>query len=328
MHEEMKQAILQKIEEYPRIFLFRHIRGDGDCIGATKALKEIIRLTWPEKQVLLIDDDPPAPLEFLGQEDAPVAEECYAGSLGIVLDTASTARISNQNYALCREIIKIDHHIPVEDFGTLSWVEEKRTSCCEMITEFYCTFRQRLKINIFAATCLYTGIVTDTGRFQYTGVNGETLRYAAVLLDMGVDTDMLFARLYLEDYNALKFKAAFYAQMQITENGVAYIYISRAMQEEFGLTYEQAGACVDDLATIRGCLCWIAFIESDKPQPSIRVRLRSRFVPINQIAEHFRGGGHAHASGATLYAQQEVQAMLDEADSAVKAYKETHEDWL
>ena len=328
MNLEVKQQILEKIREYDRIFLFRHVRNDGDCVGATKGMKRILQLTWPEKEVYIIDQDTAAYLEFLGPEDAPVPDECYADALGIVLDTASEARISNKKYTLCKELIKIDHHITLESYGDLIWVEEERSSCCEMVVDFYHTFREELKIDSEAATYLYTGMVTDSGRFKYSGVNGDTLRCAAVLLDVGVDTDTLFARLYLEAYEYLKFKAHIYQRMQITENGVAYIYIDKAMQEEFGLSLEQASACVGNLDSIRGCICWIVFIENGDAQQSIRVRLRSRFVHINGVAEQYRGGGHACASGATVYGMDEVQALLRDADAVVKEYKDTHEGWL
>jgi nanoRNase/pAp phosphatase (c-di-AMP/oligoRNAs hydrolase) len=118
------------------------------------------------------------------------------------------------------------------------------------------------------------------------------------------------------------------AQQQITENGVAYIYIDRAMQEEFNLTLEQASACVGTLDSIRGCICWIAFIENGDAENSIRVRLRSRFVTINGVAEKHHGGGHACASGATVYSQEEFQELLAEADEVVREYKATHDDWL
>ena len=328
MNREVKEQILQKIKEYDRIMIFRHVRNDGDCVGATKGLKRIIQLTWPEKEVYLIDKDTSAYLAFLGPEDEPVEDALYADALGIVLDTASEARISNKNYKLCRELIKIDHHIPLEGYGSIQWVEEDRSSACEMVVDFYSTFRDELKIDSEAATYLYTGMVTDSGRFKYDGVTGDTLRNAAVLLDIGVDTQMLFARLYLEAYGYLKFKAHIYDRMQITENGVAYIYIDRAMQEEFSLSLEQASACVGCLDSIRGSICWMAFIENGAKAGSIRVRLRSRFVHINSVAEKYRGGGHACASGATVYSQEEVQSLLADADALVKEYKETHEDWL
>ncbi|MBQ8768159.1 MAG: bifunctional oligoribonuclease/PAP phosphatase NrnA [Oscillospiraceae bacterium] len=328
MNLEIKQKILQKIKEYDRIFLFRHIRNDGDCVGATKGLKELIRATWPEKEVYLIDDDYAEYLEFLGPDDAPVIPSEYCGALGIVLDTASENRISNKNYQFCKELIKIDHHIPIETYGDLVWVEEERSSCCEIVVDFYQTFRDELVLTSAAATYLYTGMVTDSGRFKYGSVNGDTMRAAATLLDAGIDTDMLFAQLYLEDFEYLKFKAYVYEQMQITENGVAYLYVDKAMQEKFNLTLEQASACVNTMDKIRGCISWIVFIDTGNADGAIRVRLRSRFVHINPIAEKHNGGGHACASGATVYSREEMQTLLQEADALVKEYKETHEDWL
>ena len=328
MNRQLKAQILQKIRDYDRIFIFRHVRNDGDCVGATKGFKRILQLSFPEKEIYLIDSEVAKYLEFLGPEDAPVEEKEYEGALGIVLDTASEARISNKNYKLCKEIIKIDHHIPLEHYGCINWVEEERSSCCEMVVDFYRTFDDVLKIDSEAATYLYTGMVTDSGRFKYSGMTGETMRCAGVLLDVGVDTDTLFARLYLEAFEYLKFKAYIYEHMQVTENGVAYIFVDKAMQEKFQLTLEQASAVVGNLDSIRGCISWIVFIENGDAEQSIRVRLRSRFVHINSVAEKYRGGGHACASGATVYGQAEMDALLAETDALVKEYKETHEGWL
>ena len=91
---------------------------------------------------------------------------------------------------------------------------------------------------------------------------------------------------------------------------------------------EQASAVVGTLDKIRGCICWIAFIENGDAEESIRVRLRSRFVHINSVAEKFGGGGHACASGATVYGQAQFLELLQDADAVVKKYKETHEGWL
>ena len=328
MNFEIKQTILNKIKEYDTIMLFRHVRNDGDCVGATKGMKSLITATWPEKQVYIIDGDTAMHLEFMGPEDREVADEIYASALGIVLDTASEARISNKKYTLCRELIKIDHHIPLEQYGNLQWVEEERSSCCEMVVDFYRTFRDQLVLTVQGATHLYTGMVTDSGRFKYEGVTGETLRCAAELLDMGVDTQTLFAQLYLETFDYLKFKAAIYERMQITPNGVAYIFVDKAMQQEFNLSPEQSGAIIDNLDSIRGCISWLAFIETGDAQNSIRVRIRSRFVHINSIAKKYHGGGHACASGATVYSTREMEALLRDTDALVKEYKETHEGWL
>lgn len=327
MNFDKMKIILDKIKEYDSIMLFRHFRPDGDCKGATMGLRDILRLSFPEKKIYLINDDHSDFLEFMGQEDPDVADEVYEKSLGIVLDTANTDRIHNKKFALCKELIKIDHHIEVAPYGDYSWVEDFRSSACEMVAHFYHTFRDELKIDSQAATHLYTGMVTDSGRFQFSSVSGDTLRLAGMLLDMGINTEIMFAHLQLKEFRELKLKAHIYKKMKITPNGVAYIHIDRATIDKFGLSSEEASASVSALADIKGCLCWIAFIDSMEDE-KIRVRLRSRFVAINKVAEQYRGGGHAQASGATLHDKKEIRLLLKEADRVVKEYKETHEDWL
>ncbi len=325
-NQQVKEQILQKIKNYQRIIITRHFRPDGDAIGSTKGLWRILKLTYPEKEILLLNEDMSDYLSFLGGEDSPIPEKDYADALVIVIDTATENRISNKKYNLGREIIKIDHHIPVQDYGTICWVEDWRSSACEMIADFYNTFKNELKIDEEAATYIYTGMVTDSGRFRYESSKGETLRRAAQLLDIGVDTETLFANLYMEDFDYLKFQSYVYGKMKISPNGVAYLYVNRAMQEKFSLTEEQASAAISFLSSIKGSLIWIAFI--DNADGSIRVRLRSRFVTVNEIAEHYRGGGHAMASGATVMDKKEMKALLAEADEHLKNYKETHEGWL
>ena len=322
---QVLQQIFDKIREYDRIMLFRHVRNDGDCVGATKGLKAIISLTWPEKQVYLIDDEHADYLDFLGVDDAPVADELYEGALGIVLDTGTDARISNKKYALCKELIKIDHHINVCPYGDIAWVEEHASSCCEMIAKFYFAFKDQLKIDTEAATYLYTGMVTDSGRFRFRSVSGDTMRMAGMLLDLGIDTDVLYAHLYMQDLESFKFKSYVYKNMKMTDAGVAYLYVSRATMEKYSLTHEQAAAAVSLMDSIKGSLIWIIFIEHET---EIRVRLRSRFVTINQIAERYNGGGHDCASGATVHSRREANKLVKEADATLAKYKAENEGWL
>ena len=322
---QILQQIFDKIQEYDRIMLFRHVRNDGDCVGATKGLKAIISLTWPEKQVYLIDDEHADYLDFLGVDDAPVADELYEGALGIELDTGTDARISNKKYALCKELIKIDHHINVCPYGDIAWVEEHASSCCEMIAKFYFAFKDQLKIDTEAATYLYTGMVTDSGRFRFRSVSGDTMRMAGMLLDLGIDTDVLYAHLYMQDLESFKFKSYVYKNMKMTDAGVAYLYVSRATMEKYGLTHEQAASAVSLMDSIKGSLIWIIFIEHET---EIRVRLRSRFVTVNQIAERYNGGGHDCASGATVYSRREANKLVKEADATLAKYKAENEGWL
>ena len=225
-------------------------------------------------------------------------------------------------------MIKIDHHIPVDNYGSLNWVEEERSAACEMIAAFYRDHRDELKINAQAATHLFMGMVTDSGRFRFSGISGESMRLAGLMLDQGVDTETLYAHLYLQDYEALKFKAYVYEHMRRTPNGAAYIHVDRAMQAQFGMSFEAACNAISYLEGIRDCLCWLAFIESEKPEEGIRVRLRSRFMTVNQLAEKHHGGGHACASGATVYSREEADQLVWEADEMTRVYKETHQGWM
>jgi phosphoesterase RecJ-like protein len=265
-------------------------------------------------------------LEFLGGEDEPISDEEYSDALAIVLDTGTEDRISNKKYSLCKEIIKIDHHIVDKHYGDYHWVIEEKSSTCEMIAEFYDTFKDELKIDSTAATYIYCGMVTDSGRFRFRDVSGDTLRLAGLMLDQGVNTDLLYANLYLKEFNEFKFESYAHEKMEITENGLVYLYVDNDMQEKFALTNEQASASVGFMDSIRGSIIWIAFI--DNPDGSIRVRLRSRFVPVNPLAEKYRGGGHECACGATLYSKDEMAQFIADADALIKDYKENNEGWL
>ena len=326
MQYESMKRILDKIKEYNRIIIFRHKRPDGDAVGSTKGLREILRLSFPEKEVYLNNNDFADYVSFLGDEDAPLPDEAYADALGIVIDTATSDRISNPRYSLCREIVKIDHHIPVESYGDHEWVEEERSSACELIAEFYNTFRDELKINEDAATYIYTGMVTDSGRFRFRSVSGDTLRLAGSLVDCSIDLDRIYANLYMKDFHTLKFQAYVYNRLKMTENGVVYLHVTDKMRERFGLTFEEACASVSYMDSIKNSLIWIAFI--DAPNDEIRVRLRSRFVTVSEIAERYHGGGHACAAGATVYSAKEMRSLIGEADERLGEYKRNNEGWL
>lgn len=321
------RKVLDTIKEYDRIIIFRHFRPDGDAVGSTRGLQRILQLSFPQKTVVLQNCDTSDYMSFLGEEEALADDAFYADALGIVVDTATSARISNQKFSLCQKVIKIDHHIPVEDYGDINWVEEERSSSCELIAAFYYELRDELKIDREAATYLYAGLVTDSGRFRFRSVSGETMRLAGMLLDLGVDTDTLYAHLYMKDLEEFKFHGYILNHINISENGVAYVYVDRSTMAEYGLTFEAASACVSYLDSIKNSLIWIAFIDADNSD-DIRVRLRSRFITVNRLAEKYEGGGHACASGATVHSHAQMEELIREADTLLAEYKQTHEGWL
>lgn len=323
---ETMQNILNAIKENNRIIIFRHKRPDGDAVGSTKGLARILTLTYPEKEIYILNSDYCDYMSFLGGESDPIDDEMYKDALGIVIDTGNVERISNQKYSLCKKIIKIDHHIDREPYGDISWVEEERSSACEMIAYFYDTFKNELKIDSEAATYIYTGMVTDSGRFRFSGVSGDTMRLAGVLLDVGIDTEKMYSNLYLKEFKSLKLQAYVYKKMQITENGVVYLHITEKIKKKFNLTNEEASASVSYMDSIKGSPIWLAFI--DNGDGTTRVRLRSRFVTINDIAEKYRGGGHACAAGGTVYNKKEMEQLVKDADTKLKEFKNSGEYWL
>jgi len=325
MNENMKK-ILDKIKEYDKIIIFRHFRPDGDAIGSTKGLARILQLSYPEKKIYLQNADFSNYLAFLGGEDEPLSDEEYADALGIVLDTATQERISNKKFSLCKELVKIDHHIPVQEYGVCQWVEESRSSLCEMIAYFYQTFQDELKIDKEAATYIYTGMVTDSGRFRFREVSGDTLRLAGLMLDQGVDLDYVYSNLYMREFSSFKFESYAHKKMKISENGVVSLFVTRGMKKKFHLSNEDASASVSYMEGIKNSLIWIAFIQTD--DDAIRVRLRSRYVTVSELAERYNGGGHACAAGATVYSKKEMKQLLADADALLKEYKEKNTGWL
>ena len=323
---QVMTQILNKIKEYDTIIITRHVRPDGDAIGSSRGLASMLRLSFPNKKIYVQTEDSSDYLAFLGPDDNPIAEEIYKDALLIVTDTATPERISNKRFELAKEVIKIDHHINISPYGAVAWVEDWRSSTCEMIAFFYETFKDQLKMDKETATYIFTGLVTDSGRFRYEATTGDTLRIGGMLVDFGVDTETLYAHLYLEEYSQLKFQSYVLEHMKITEHGVVYLHVDSKMQAKFNLTSEQASEAISYLKYIKRCIVQLAFI--DMPDGTIRVRLRSRFMFINTLAEKYNGGGHQCTCGATLYKKSDIAKMLADADKMVADYKDTHEGWL
>lgn len=324
MNTEVKQQIFDRILKYDTIIISRHKRPDGDASGSTMGLAEILKTSFPEKQIFLDNEDYAAYTAFLGEEGPHPSDADYENALVIVIDTGTIDRVSNSRVRIGKELVKIDHHIDAVPYGDVSWVEEERSSACEMIVDFFVTFKDRLVLNKKAATCLYTGMVTDSGRFQYQGTNADTLRAAAVLLDRGLDLERIYANLYMAPFDVTMFEAELTRKIRRSEHGVAWLYITRNFRISRGMSHEDASNSVSLMDKIKDSMIWLAFIEND--DGTVRVRLRSRFVEVEPLARKYHGGGHANASGATLQNKKEAMELLKDADEILSAYKQAHPD--
>lgn len=324
--EKNMEQVLETIKKYERIIISRHKRPDGDAVGSTLGLQRVLKSSYPKKDVLVISEDKSDYMAFLGAENEQISDDLYKDALVIVLDTGSADRISNSKYSLGQELMVIDHHLELAPYGDVNWVEPERSSLCEMIAAMCAAFPDELIVDSWAATCIYTGMVTDSGRFRYEGVTGDTLRLAGFLLDKGIDTERLYANLYLDEYKEMKFHAYVLNRMKVTEHGVAYMHITEKAKNDFGLTSEQACNAISYLGTLKNSLIWLAFIDNE--DGTVRVRLRSRFVTVNELAERYNGGGHACASGANLANKRQIPKMIREADEILQAYKISHNGWM
>lgn len=314
----MFNEIKKVIEQYNTIIIHRHLRPDGDCIGSQFGLKQIINDNYPDKKVYCVGDQIPDYLSFIGTNDV-VSDELYKSSLAIIVDTSIDSRICDDRCLKAEYIIKIDHHDDSPDFGNLCCVNPKAPACCQIITQF--AVETGLHISKEAAKALYTGLVTDTGRFQFRGLSKETFQMAGVLIDTGIDTEYIYSELNLKDLESYKLQAYVYKNIKRTPNGVAYIYFTNKIIKKFGVSREDAAALVSSLSSIKGSMFWITFV--DYPE-NIRVRLRSRFMTINELGKKYRGGGHLQAAGATIYNKKEMKQLLKDADDLIKEFKMNH----
>ena len=313
----IQDQILEKIKAYKKIIIHIHKRPDGDCYGAGFGLKNIIQETWPEKEVYLVGETADY-VAFLGTPDE-LEDKAFEGALSIVVDTASEDRVSDSRYRLSEFVIKIDHHIPVNDYGDLMWVDTTRPASAQIILEFFLRYQDELKMNMAAARALYTGIVTDTGRFRFRSVNSDTFRVVAYLLDFGLDFGDILNRLSVKSENLLKLQGYVLLNFKKTEHGVAYIKMTNDLIEEFDVSLEEATSLVNELSTLEDCPVWMLFAEYE--EGFVRARIRSKGPHVDKLANKYDGGGHALACGANLGSWDRTEDLLKDADSLVSEYK-------
>lgn len=314
-----KLHILNKIKEYKKIIIHTHMRPDGDCYGAGFGLKEIIKESFPEKEVYVVGETAEY-VKFIGDVDT-IEDEVFKGALSIAVDTASADRVADQRFKLSDYVIKIDHHIPVEDYGDYQYVDTSRPAASQIILEFYFEYKDELKFNMIAAQALYTGMITDTGRFKYRSVTGDTFRAAAFLADYGLDFTSILGRLDIRSENLMKLQGYVLQNFEKTPNGVAYIKMRPELIEKFDVSLEEATSLVNELSTLEDCPVWMLFAEYENN--IVRGRLRSRAPAIDKLANKYDGGGHRLACGANLGDWDTVTDILKDADELVKNYKKT-----
>lgn len=309
----MFEAVLQTISKYQTIILHRHYRPDGDAMGSQIGLKEIIRENFPEKQVYMVGDAPGFFSFMEGAKMDAIPDVVYSGALAVILDCGSKNMVSDDRYSLAETTVRLDHHIFCEKFAEVEVVDTSFESCCGLVTAF--AQESGLRLNPRAAKALYTGMVTDSGRFRYDATTARTFRLASFLLEQPFDTNALFCDLYADDFASKKLKAEFVLKVRFTQKRVAYIYTTLEELHALKLdTFTVSRGMVNTMADIKGTDIWVNFTETDK---GILCELRSSKYNINPIAVKYGGGGHAKASGATVADRETAMAMLRDLDMLI-----------
>ncbi|MFH5881950.1 DHH family phosphoesterase [Liberiplasma polymorphum] len=319
MDEMILKQIYNKIKEYKKIIITPHARPDGDCIGSALGLKDIIKSTYPEKAVYVTGESSDF-TSFLGKLDT-IEDSIFEGALVIAVDTANEQRIADQRYKLGDFLIKIDHHINVSSYGDIEYVDTSRPAAALIILDLFNLFKDEYKMSPDGAKALFTGTLTDTGRFKYPGVDGDTFRNVATLYDLGLQAQSVYSVLDTRSEASVRFKGYVLLNYQKTENGVAYIEITEELINDYGVTIEEASSFVNELGVFEDCPIWVLLAEYE--EKIVRARIRSKGPVINEVAGLFDGGGHALASGANLGTWDKAKELLVVLDETAKKYKES-----
>ncbi len=306
----MFEAVLDCIKNYDTIIIHRHSRPDGDAMGSQIGMKNIILGNFPDKTVYMVGDETKF-FNFLTDSAMDeIDDSTYDGALAILLDFASPHLASDDRYTLADKTVRIDHHIYCETFTDVEVVDSSFESCCGMVTAF--AVESGLRINEIAGKALYTGMLTDSGRFRYDSTNARTFQLAAALIETGFDTNELYRELYADNFDNKLLKAKFTLKIQFTKNNVAYIYTTRDEVRELGVSeFSISRGMVATMADVKGVDIWVNFTESED---GVLCELRSSRFNINPIAVKYGGGGHQKASGATVPDRDTAIAMLADLD--------------
>ncbi len=309
----MYSKIIEKIEEYDKIVIHRHKNPDLDALGSQLGLKGIIEDNFEGKDVRVVGDE--NEYGFIGKMD-DVEDAFYNEALVIVVDVAVKALVSDSRYTLAKEVMIIDHHLNKNDFGDVFCSFTEHIAVSQILTHM--VMEENLLITSDTAHKLLSGIISDSGRFLYPSVNAITFKCAAFLVEKGADLQALYTRMYNEDLNFKRLKGHFINQFKTTTHNVAYMKNDKRLKNKYHVsTFAVSRGMVNQMANIEGVPIWANFTEED--DGSILCELRSKALPIVDIAKKYGGGGHALACGCTVHSWNEVDSVLDDLDTLLES---------
>ena len=307
----MFSTLLEKIKRYDTVIIHRHKQPDGDAIGSQVGLKLILKENFPEKNIYAVGDDPKRYSFVEGSLMDQIEDEVYKNALAIVLDTSATQLISDDRYKTAEATARVDHHLFVETICDTEIVDNSFESCAGLLGAF--VKRTGLKLCPLGAKALFTGMVTDSGRFKYDSVNSQTFEVASFLMTQGFSTADIYTNLYADDFKMIRMRAEFVLKIKFTKNNVAYIVTPLDEFLSLGVdSFTVSRGMVNTMADIKGVSIWVNFTQTEA---GVLAELRSSAHDINKIAVKYGGGGHLKASGATLTDLDTAYKMLEDLDA-------------
>ena len=253
-------AILAQIKAADTIIIHRHQRPDPDAFGSQFGLAELIKTSFPEKQVHVVGKQVPS-MTWMGEMEQ-IPDSLYDDALVIVTDTANSPRVDDRRFDYGKVLVKIDHHPNDEPYGDYTWVIEGASSTSAMIFAFYKEFEDELTLSDAGASYLYAGIVGDTGRFLYA-TKSETMQVVADLMKFDFDWFKINQQMDTISVEAARASGYVYNNMVTTDNGFNYIILTNEVVENFNLGDFGTAFIVPLLGKINTVKAWAVFEQQD-----------------------------------------------------------------
>ena len=298
------QLAAAKIRAAENILITAHVNPDGDAIGSTLAMLQILR-AMGKNVAVYIDDKVPknfSVMPFAEEIRQPREDEHFSADLLVILDT-SPDRIGNVKNLTDAPILNIDHHITNSgDEGDL-YVDANAAATCEIIFQLCKELNAEISKNI--AVCLYTGIATDTGFFNYSNTRPSTLRAAADLVEAGVEPNLISEQVEIRSFRDIQIMSAALQTTKLFYGGkVAGMFVDRELYKQV----ETTEGLIDLIRVIDGVE--VAFLITEKEKNVCRVSMRSKGVDVSSIAKRLGGGGHVRAAGCTINKNLDMSKMI------------------
>ena len=314
--KELYKKILKIIKDYDEIVLVRHISPDPDAIASQIALRDSIKLTYPEKKVYAVGAGVHK-FKYLGSLDKVNLSE-LDNALLIVLDVPNFARLDGVEELKYQAILKIDHH-PAEDIiGDVDWTDDTKSSTCEMIANLI--MDTKLVMDQRIAENLYIGMVFDSDRFLLQNTSTETFKTVYNLLNISkINFIPLYDNLYERSIVEEKFRAYLISNIKISENKFGYIFVDADTLKKYGVEPTIVSNQVNDFYFIKELICWM-FVVYDERNDIYKANIRSRGPVINEVASKYNGGGHKFASGCRNTDYKVMEKLAKDLDEACLKY--------